>query len=58
MMRWDGCYLTLDTVRGDLISSGFAEQGLGRRWKEHLRASIRNLNNAVMGFLEHAKMPI
>jgi hypothetical protein len=34
-----GCHLTLDTVRGDLICSGFAEQGLGRRWKEYLRAS-------------------
>jgi hypothetical protein len=37
--KLDGCYLTLDTVRWDLIRSGFAEQGLGRRWKEHLRAS-------------------
>jgi hypothetical protein len=37
--KFDGSYLTLDTVRGDLIRSGFAEQGLGRRWKEHLRAS-------------------
>jgi hypothetical protein len=37
--KLDGCYLTLDTVRGDLIRSGFAEQGLGLRWKEYLRAS-------------------
>jgi hypothetical protein len=37
--KLDGCYLTLDTVMGHLIRSGFAEQGLGRRWKEHLRAS-------------------
>jgi hypothetical protein len=37
--KLDGCYLTLDLIRGDLIRSGFAEQGLGRRWKEHLRAS-------------------
>jgi hypothetical protein len=37
--KLDGCYLTLDTIRGDLIRSGFAEQGLGRRWKDHLRAS-------------------
>jgi hypothetical protein len=37
--KLDGCYLTLDTARGHLIRSGFAEHGLGRRWKEHLRAS-------------------
>jgi hypothetical protein len=37
--KLDGCYLTLDTVRGDLIRSGFAEQGLGGRWKEHLRVT-------------------
>jgi hypothetical protein len=37
--KLDGCYLTLDNVRRDLIRSGFAEQGLGRRWKEHPRAS-------------------
>jgi hypothetical protein len=24
--KWDGCYLTLDTVQGDLIRSGFVEQ--------------------------------
>jgi hypothetical protein len=35
----DGCSLTLDSVRGDLICFGFAEPGEGRRWKEQLRAS-------------------
>lgn len=38
----DGCYLTADTLRGDIIRSGFAEQGLLRRWKEHHRASFLN----------------
>jgi hypothetical protein len=39
-MKMDGCYHTLDnTVMVDLIQADFAEQGLGRRWKEHLRAS-------------------
>jgi hypothetical protein len=37
--KMDGCYLTLDSVRGDLIRFCFAELGVGRRWKEQLRAS-------------------
>jgi hypothetical protein len=37
--KLDVCYVTLDSVRGDLICSSFAKLGLGRRWKEQLRAS-------------------
>jgi hypothetical protein len=47
--KLDGCYVTLDIVRGDLIHSGFAEQGQGRRWKEHLRASHLTHRNARDG---------
>jgi hypothetical protein len=43
--KLDGCYLTLDNVRRNLIRSGFAELGLGRRWKEHRRASHLNDRN-------------
>jgi hypothetical protein len=37
--KLDGCDLSLDTVTRDQICSGFAEKGLGRRWKKYLRAS-------------------
>jgi hypothetical protein len=44
--KLDGCYLSLDTVRGDPICSDFAEKRLGRRWKSHLRASHLTDRNA------------
>jgi hypothetical protein len=37
--KLDCCDLSLDTVRRDPICPGFAAKELGRRWKEHLRAS-------------------